>query len=819
MTIGATQWPKAKEILADALERDAAQRAAFVAERCAGDLALLAEVQSLLGHAAGLTAFGARQAELPPPADVRDFSGKRAGAYVLTHPIGQGGMGIVYAAERADGAYHQKVAVKLLKGALPDALDARRMARERQALAALNHPNIARLLDGGTTEDGLPYLVMELVDGKPIDEYCSAHRLSVAQRVQLALTVCAAVQAAHQQLLIHRDIKPSNILVTADGTAKLLDFGVARLMESDGDANATQDASLLFTPRYASPEQIRGLPVSVATDIHGLGLLLYELLTGGSPYARRDSVADAIRAVLEETPKKASQIAADMAPERARTLSGELDTILLKACAKEPGERYATVADLGADLQRWLDGKPIKAKRHAWHYVTRKFLGRHRLGSILALLAILGIAAGIMGTVAQKNEALRQQELATARAAQVRQYANEMIFNYYDAIENLPGSLPVRKKLVQDALRYLDSLGTDTNMTADLGVELASGYRKLAHLLYNGGNLSHLGDEAGAAKARVKALALLDQALAREPDNTRANAAWADANSDAAVLLGVAGKTAEAIEKMQQSAKRYAHIVAVEPGNGKAHFELINMHLRSAQAALNGNEPSRQYLDMAEREYKRWAVGRDSDPEVPNMHAFLLRTQYREAASAKEWARAFSLLEQEAAILESELRKDPNNATYMGHLATALVTYAIHKYTRGDVPAGLAYLDRGQPLREEQARRDPENMLVAGQLARILTHRGNIHLLMGDRAAALKAYRASVDKFAIANKGDQPAAMIKHAGEALHKLSATLLETGDKSEARTQAAALLKLAEKHPEVFAQEATAEWVRAAKELVGK
>ncbi|MES2898108.1 MAG: serine/threonine-protein kinase [Pseudomonadota bacterium] len=827
MTLSSTQWPRAKEILADALELDPSERAAFVAAQCAGAPELLAEVQSLLGHASGLTAFGDQQAQFGRDAAAdsgeRDFSGHRAGAYVLMEAIGQGGMGVVYAAERADGAYQQKVAVKLLKGNLGTDMDARRMARERQALAALNHPNIARLLDGGSTADGMPYLVMELVEGVPIDAYCELKQLGVHARVSLMVAVCAAVQAAHQQLLIHRDIKPSNILVTSSGIPKLLDFGVARLMESEGGAELTRDAALLFTPRYASPEQVRGLPVSVATDVHGLGLLLYDLLAGSSPYERlgsatASSAADAIRAVLEDSPKKASQIAARAAPQRARALVGELDTILLKACAKEAAGRYATVAELAADLQRWLDGKPIRARPHSWHYVARKFIGRHQVGTALGLAAVLAIGAGIGGTIQQKNEAVRQQQIAATRAAQVRQFANEMIFTYYDAMETLTGSLSVRKKLVQDALRYLDTLGTSEISDPALATELAEGYRKLAHLMYNGVNLPHLGDEAGAARARAKAMALLDAALARHPDNKGASASWAETNSDIAALLGIEGKTAEAITRLQASAVRYGAIVKQYPDDSVMHYELIKMHLRTAQAALNGKQPSRQYLDLAEKEFKLWAPKNPANLERLNMHAYLVRTQQREAGVVKDMPRVFALIEQEIALLEAMMVKEPDNDTLRLQKANALQTYGGHKSRSRDEKVGLEYLKKAAIILNDLAARDASDKLAVSSLARNYTFQGDCHRLLDNKAAALEAYRTSARAFDSALQGDAQIHIIRNGSEAYYRLALGLQAQGDQAGARAEAQRLIKLAEKRPEAFASGSHAEWLAEARKIAG-
>ncbi len=370
MTNPTAQWQRAKNIVADALELAPSARAAFVEQRLADCPTLRADVESLLATEAttGEANFLARPAKLPVVSHAPGVSrtGERVGAWLLKSEIGRGGMGVVYLAERADGAYAQRVAVKLLVNAA--GAHAHELARERQALAGLNHPNIARLIDGGTDADGTPYLVMEYVAGESIATYCEKHQLTLSARVALVQKICAAVQSAHQQLLIHRDIKPANILVSDAGEVKLLDFGIARLLDHDGrSAQTTGLGGLLFTPRYASPEQVRGELVSVSADIYGIGALLYELLADSSPFARMAdtepaNLAAIMRVVAEDEVALASTLARAAHSPFADQLTGDLDAILAKACAKVPAERYPSVVELAQDLGRFLDQKPIRAR-------------------------------------------------------------------------------------------------------------------------------------------------------------------------------------------------------------------------------------------------------------------------------------------------------------------------------------------------------------------------------------------------------------------------------------------------------------------------
>ena len=304
----AEQWPRIKELLDQSIALDPSERAAFLDRACSSEAEVRREVESLLAsHDEAGTAFLKKPA-IDLNREAPERAGRRIGAYQLIQQIGQGGMGEVYRAMRADGQYTKEVAVKLIRGGFDSASIQERFRNERQILASLDHPNIARLLDGGTTEDGVPYLVMELIEGIPIDAYCDDHDLDVTERLRLFTQVCAAVQFAHQRLVIHRDIKPGNILVTADGVPKLLDFGIAKILDPTSGAEATMARPM--TPEYASPEQIRGEPITTASDVYSLGVVLYRLLTGRSPYpANTRAPHEFARAICEHEPLRPSTAA------------------------------------------------------------------------------------------------------------------------------------------------------------------------------------------------------------------------------------------------------------------------------------------------------------------------------------------------------------------------------------------------------------------------------------------------------------------------------------------------------------------------------
>ncbi|MEE8526718.1 MAG: serine/threonine-protein kinase, partial [Thermoanaerobaculia bacterium] len=388
------------ELLEEALEVPSGERTAFLDAHCKGE-ATRREVEALLATEPHSEVLGAPAFSV----HAEDAAiGRRVGSYEIVRLIDRGGMGSVYLAERED--FDQQVALKLLRRGLDlDESLVRRFHNERQILAHLDHPNIAKLLDGGTTEDRLPYFVMELVDGAPIDRYCEQHELSIEKRLRLFRKVCAAVQFAHQNLVIHRDLKPSNVLIAADGEPKLLDFGIAKLLEG-GVAALTLDTAPghgAMTPRYASPEQIRLEPVTTASDVYSLGVLLYELLTGRTPYRLASDRSDEVaRAVCEQEPEKPSTAVRRQASESStetlrdprklrQLLAGDLDSIVLKALRKRPEMRYGSVDQFSEDIHRYLSGLPVDAREGTGLYRFGKFVRRNKvpLTVISAFLALM----------------------------------------------------------------------------------------------------------------------------------------------------------------------------------------------------------------------------------------------------------------------------------------------------------------------------------------------------------------------------------------------------------------------------------------------
>ncbi|HVH71412.1 MAG TPA: serine/threonine-protein kinase, partial [Candidatus Dormibacteraeota bacterium] len=488
--------------------------------------------------------------------------------------------GAVYRAIRADGQYKQQVALKIVREDLGAEVTPTRFRNERQILASLDHPNIAKILDGGSTAEGLPYFVMELIDGLPITDYCDEHKLAIDVRLKIFRTVCSAVHYAHQHLVIHRDLKPSNILVTAEGTPKLLDFGIAKILDPAlVPENVTMTAAGLWmmTPEYASPEQFRGEPITTATDVYALGLVLYELLTGHRAYRFPSRMPHEIaRAVLDTDPEKPSTAIRRTPPAREEKpgkvpltpelvsglrsdspdklrhrLAGDLDNIVLKAIAKEPRERYSSAEQLSEDIRRHLEHLPVLARKSTVAYRCRKYVLRHKIGVAAAALVFLSLLTGIVLTLREARIARASQLRAEQRFNDVRKLANSLMFEIHDGIRNLPGSTPVRELLVTRALQYLDSLSQEAGGDSSLQRELASAYERVGDLQWSS-DFANQGDSSGALRSHHKALAIREALAAAHPKDASFQLELTDEYLRVADTMEAAGNLPGALELLRK---------------------------------------------------------------------------------------------------------------------------------------------------------------------------------------------------------------------------------------------------------------------------
>ncbi len=495
----AARWQQVREILYAASEIDAEGQARFLETTCAGDAELLGEVERLL--AAHRQAGSFLEPEVPA---AQDINGSKIGPYRILSEAGRGGMGVVYRAVRDDD-YRQEVALKLVQQEMESSFLRARFRQERQALALLNHPNIAQLLDGGATEDGRPYLVMEWVEGQPITAYCEEHRLGVRERVSLFLDVCQAVAHAHRNLVVHRDLKPSNILISPEGRPKLLDFGIAKIFTpgpaGDGDT-LTMAGARILTPDYASPEQVRGEPVTTATDVYSLGAVLYELLAGKRPHRQETRTpAEIERVVCTEDVARPSSVA-DSCAVPASQLRGDLDNIVVKALEKDPTRRYSHVEEFADDLRRYLDGRPVLARADSVWYRVSKFTRRNLLMVGAAAAVLFALTAGLVVALWQARVARQERATAERRFELARKVAGSLMFEVHDEISELAGASQARELILKQSLAYLDALSRETGSSAEIQRDLANGYQRAAELQGSTG-ASNLGN-TDAARASLE---------------------------------------------------------------------------------------------------------------------------------------------------------------------------------------------------------------------------------------------------------------------------------------------------------------------------
>jgi len=476
-----------------ALDRPPEKREAFLKEACGDDPGLLDEVRSLLAADASahplLDSLALDAIALPDdllPTGILPADGERIGPYRIVEPLGHGGMGAVFLAERADGGFDQQVALKLIRGGMASKRIVRRFESERQILARLQHPNIARLLDGGLSADGQPYFAMEYVDGVPLDRHCNRRDGSVEERIRLVRDACTAVQYAHRRLIVHRDLKPSNLLVTEDSGSdpqvKLLDFGIAKMLSGEDPTRGPDNEALtrtgraVMTPAYAAPEQVQREPVTTATDVYALGVVLYELLAGRRPFDLTDrSPAEIERIVSTETPDPPSAVAP---PDRRRVLRGDLDTICLKALRKEPERRYASAGQLADDLQRFLDGRPVTARPDTAGYRIGTFLRRHR-ASVAATAAVVCLIVGLVGFyTAQLAQERDRARLEAATAMQVSDFLQDL-FAVADPGRSGGEDLSARTVLDQGAARIERDLAGQPRVQARMMQVMGEVYQSL----------------------------------------------------------------------------------------------------------------------------------------------------------------------------------------------------------------------------------------------------------------------------------------------------------------------------------------------------
>ena len=495
--------------------------------------------------------------------DPERWIGRRVGAYEILALLGAGGMGEVYRARRIDAQYDKHVAIKLVPSAYAAELILQRLRAERQILAKLDHPHIARLIDGGATEEGLPYLIMELVEGEPLDHYCEQRKLPIRERLRLFQDVCSAVTYAHQRLIVHRDLKPSNILVTADGTVKLLDFGIAKLVQpaigTAGNA-LTITRTTTATPEFASPEQILNKTITTASDVYSLGVVLYLLLTGAMPYRNSKGSLHALMVeVCETEPPRPS--AARGGGER---LDGDLDAIVLRALRKEPEMRYRSIEELAEDIRCYLRDMPVAAREGQLVYRAAKLFRRHTLEISAAAMIVVFIVGGIVTSLRQAHLANEQRVRAERHFANVRKLAEVSMFELHDAIRDLPGATAARQLLVSTALQYLNSLAGEAISDRSLQHDLAAAYARVADIQGKAYSANR-GNPTAAVDSYAKAIALLEPLVSVDPADASARNALAQSYLQQSRLLMLLGESKKGVSGSQRAVTLFEDLARANP--------------------------------------------------------------------------------------------------------------------------------------------------------------------------------------------------------------------------------------------------------------
>ena len=763
-------WARIKQAFEAVVDLPAAERGPRIAQAALAPaeqaelLSLLARHDAAATHEPLLDRPAAAAGDTPAAGQ----AGERLGSWAIVRELGRGGMGEVYEVRRADGQYEGRAAAKLLRGGVGGPALLARFAQERQALARLNHPHIARLLDAGLAAGDRPFFVMEAVEGRPLDE--AARGRPLAERVGLFLQLTEAVAHAHAQLLVHRDLKPGNVLVDGEGRAKLLHFGIAKALQGEAGADTgaapeaptpagrgsdsaagTRQGQRPFTPHYASPEQVRGEPVGVATDIYSLGVLLYELLTGSKPTGQGATTPDeAARCVLEQSPRRPSQVA----PALAAQLAGDLDAIVLKALAKAPGERYGSVEALAADLQAWREHRPVKARAATPLYLAACAWRRHRLPITAAVLGVAGLLVGLVVALVQMRQSEAALALAERRLQQVRQLAGKLVFEHHDRIGPLAGALEARAALLADGAGVMDALLAEGPADAALAREAAETYFRIAVL--QGEALSpNQGKLADAERNLDKALALQPLYLAAAaPDEPLRLPRAADMWLAKAAQLQARARLTEAEAALQRAQGLVERALQARPGDAEAISRQASVHGRLAEVLGDSHATAN--------------LGRLADARP---HA-----------------------EQAVALLQAQRVREPANPRWPHELAWAVNKQYRIALLQGRADDALAAARLTVELADSAAAAQPERVHLRYQtgVARMAVARALSALGRHDEALALQGEALALfDRLAAADPGNRAAGFYQGLG-AMSR-GETLVRAGREAEARRVLAPLLPL--------------------------
>lgn len=706
------------------------------------------------------------------------YPGQQIDDYVLIENIGSGGMGNVFLAEHRGEGFSHKVAVKLIKRGMDTGAVLKRFLLERQILASLEHPFIARMLDGGATTSGLPYFVMEYVSGQPINLYCDSHLLNIRSRLELFLKICDAVAHAHKKLVVHRDLKPSNILIAENGDPKLLDFGIAKLLKPDWieETTITAPQFRILTPEYASPEQLRGEPTTTSTDVYSLGVVLYELMTGVRPFGKKNSDPASWMDVVQTSEPRKPSAAVDHTrlgsildtaegahrtdaghrsetarpiyrlPEKEhRSLRGDLDNIVLKSIRKEPERRYDSVQEMADDIRRYLNGLPVKATADTFVYRLNKFVRRHHTAALLTTAAGILVLAGTGVTAWQYFEARKERARAEARFTEVRKLANSLLFEHYERIKDLPGATEAKAKIVADAVDYLDAISRESSNDQDLQRELVEGYRKLAEIMGTSLGGGDLGDRIAARDNFEKALAIQRRLVASNPENIQDQRTLARLLADSSYasdspLEDRSSLVSESVSIFNSLRERNPDRVQAESDYARGLWDLANT-LRIAGDIAQALQNYEEAVNIYESLY----AGGVGDKRFRRSSALTYKnigTVYRligdNASSLDRYEKA---LKYDLEILS----EDPGNVS--SRLAVSFSRNGIGDALMGSKQPERAVEEYSKALSimEDIVKNDPKNDFAAGHLVETYGNAGAAYSEIGNYSSAANLFTKASD--------------------------------------------------------------------------
>ncbi|HTB14715.1 MAG TPA: serine/threonine-protein kinase [Bryobacteraceae bacterium] len=730
-------------------------RQKFLEETCGRDESLRSLASRLYDEKFGTVGSASPD---PPPA-AASYKDWQIGPYRVERELGRGGMGVVLLASRADQQYRKQVAIKLLRPGHDGEHIFRRFQNERQILANLEHPNICRLLDGGVTEDGEPYFVMEHVrNARPIDEYCTARDLGLNERLELFRQACAAVQYAHRFLIVHRDLKPSNILVTDEGVVKLMDFGIAKNLLAGFDDPSPQTLGIQpMTPAYASPEQLRGEAISTASDVYSLGVVLYELLTGHRPFESAEKgLPNMVQSICEEDPERPSITVLRPRPDSLASirtgkpgegfierLRGDLDWIILMALRKDPMRRYVSVEQLSEDIRKYMAGLPVIARGDTFSYRAGKFLRRNRL----AVFAVATIFVTLLGGVLSTR---REQARTKARFNDVRALANSILFEISDAIRDLPGSTPARLLLVERAQTYLDKLAHESGDDPSLERELAEAYKKVGEVQYRVG-YPNLGDINGALASARKELTLRERISAGD-QSVSAKLAVADAHVRLGELLDGSADPQSADSHIAQALQIREALYAEHPKNVDVRSDLARSYrVAGDREKMEGHAQAFYDLNQKALTIREGLLAEHpSDEAIQRQYSMDLVRIGDSLGSPNEtnlgrYDEARNIYERALQIREALAMANPSNAVGVRDVSNVYQRLGSLLEHIGRYDESLEMSKKGLSISDRLFDADPANFEVRRDIIVFHDQLGRAYIKLADYGAAEKSLRTSLD--------------------------------------------------------------------------